>query len=142
MKIDVEKALLLTAGIILSIFIMLILSGCKKEDVKPEPPISQFANRDSIDTYTLSLKYNGTSIKLFINGEQQNNLNETFTLKDGDKIEVIDNGRDRTRLSTNGDVLGKEEGLVYIEVIKYTVQVSVLSCRSITSLVTSIRYSS
>ena len=110
-----EQKLLTIAGVILAIFILFILAGCKKNDPQPEP-ISHIAIQD-ITTHTLSLKYDGTSVKLSINGVEQNNLNETFTLKQGDKIELIDNGRDRTRLGTNGEVLGKQEGYVSIQII-------------------------
>jgi len=58
----------------------ILLYGCKKDDPKPN------------GTHTLSVI--DTHAQLYINGDLQNNINETFTVKNGDEIIVTDFGVD------------------------------------------------
>ena len=106
-----EARLWITVGIIFSIFVYLILlTGCKKDD--PQPVDSNITT-----TQTLSIIHNGTSTRLYINGIEQTNLNETFTLEVGDTLVIEDKGRDKTLLNPDGTVRGKEQGLVFVQVI-------------------------
>ena len=115
MKIDIEKALLLTVGIILSIFIMLILTGCKKNDPQPIEETNTNTTITEVKASTLSIVTLNGNPKLYINGEQQLNLNQTFVVNTRDKIRIVDNGFDSTKI-ING-VLYPQEGRVTLKLI-------------------------
>ena len=115
MKIDIEKALLLTVGIILSIFIMLILTGCKKNDPQPIEETNTNTTITEVKASTLSIVTLNGNPKLYINGEQQLNLNQTFIVHTRDKVRIIDNGFDSTKI-ING-VLYPQEGRVTLKII-------------------------
>jgi len=115
MKIDIEKALLLTVGIILSIFIMLILTGCKKNDPQPIEETNTNTTITEVKASTLSIVTLNGNPKLYINGEQQLNLNQTFIVHTRDKVRIIDNGFDSTKI-ING-VLYPQEGRVTLKLI-------------------------
>ena len=116
MRIDIEKGLLLIAGFIISIFIICILSGCKKNDPEPVSHI-EIPNTTitEVKASTMSIVTINGRPRLYINDIEQINLEETFIVNTGDKVRVIDNGFDTTRI-IDGNVY-PQEGRVTLQII-------------------------
>lgn len=84
------------------LILLTIFASCKKSDPQPATATTN---------HTLSVIDNNAT--LLINGVQQTNINETFTVKAGDVIEVTNFGDD----SWNPETGIQTEGTIYCRVI-------------------------